>query len=166
MSENANQNGLQEGATCKAGVARPGAGMNSSPPISWPAIQRAAGASPRGKKTGPKLSSYVRIVNPVWNGSGFIKRKKAIHYVKHHRGAFLDSECNQLLLDMNHAENIAAARTAANGYNRVNAEFTWGPGVSGGATVLMAEKVPASIQRGQAVRPLGRPTSGEGVPGQ
>jgi hypothetical protein len=98
------------------------------PPAVRPAVQEAAGAGPRGRQAGQKLSPYVRVVNAVWNGSGFVKRKKANHYVKHKRGVFVDDDCNQLLLDMTHPVNTA---------------FEWGLGTSDGATVWMAARVTA-----------------------
>src|ERR1700674_2674518 len=105
-----------------------------------PITQEAAGAGPRGKQTARKPSPYVRVVNAIWNGSGYIKRKKADHYVKQNRGAFLDDKCDQLLLDMTHPENIAAARKASVGYEEVNSAFKWSPGISDGSTVVMAER--------------------------
>ena len=110
------------------------------PPASRPATQEAAGAGPRGKKTARKLCPYVRVVNAVWNGSGFIKRKVADHYVTQKRGAFLNDACNQMLLDMQHPANIAAAEHASVGYKNVEARFRWRPGISDGATVLVTER--------------------------
>jgi hypothetical protein len=112
----------------------------TEPPAAGPGTQEAAGAGPRGKEAARKLSPYVRVVNPVWNGSGFIKRKKADFYVKQKRGTFLNPECNQLLLDMTHPENIAASESASIGYAGVDACFQWRSGISDGATVFMAEK--------------------------
>ena len=110
-----------------------------SPAAAKVATQEAAGAGPRGKKTARKLSPYVRVVNSVWNGSGFIKRKVADHYVAQKRGAFVDTDRNQLLLDMTHQANIAAAELASIGYKNVNARFKWFPSISDGATVMMTE---------------------------
>jgi hypothetical protein len=78
-------------------------------------------------------------VNSVWNGSRYIKRKKADHYVSEKRGRYVDAEHTQFLLDMTDAANIALSRKAAAGYNWAALEFQWRPGVSGGATVVMTE---------------------------
>jgi hypothetical protein len=82
----------------------------------------------------------VQVVNAVWNGSGFIKRKVANHYVADKRAAFLDTDCKQLVLDMQHPANVAAAKRAAFGYNHINAGFKWFPSSSDGATVMMTER--------------------------
>ena len=111
----------------------------TGPPAARPATQEAAGAGPRGKQRAPKLSQYVRVVNSVWNGSGFVKRKVADRYVAQQRGAFVDDDRHQLLLDMTHPTNIAAAKQASDGYKSVNARFKWYPGISGGATVMVTE---------------------------
>jgi hypothetical protein len=109
-----------------------------------PAPEEAAGAGPRGKKPADKLSPYVRVVNAVWNGSGYIKRKKADHYVTHERGAFVDDACNQMVLNMRHPANIAAAELASVEYKRLDAGFKWHVGISGGATVMMSERTTGS----------------------
>ena len=87
-----------------------------------------------------KPSAYVRVVNAVWNGTGHVKRKVANRYLREKRGHFLDDACTQMLLDMNHPANIAAAVRASAGYNRVSAEFDWRKGKSDGAAVLVTEK--------------------------
>lgn len=112
----------------------------SGSPASRPAKQEADGAGPRSIDPVRKLGRYVRVVNPVWNGCGFIKLKKALFYVKLKRGSFVDAECSQLRLDMTHPANRAAAQSASVGYQLVKAGFEWRPGISGGATVLMAQK--------------------------
>jgi hypothetical protein len=99
----------------------------SSPPAAQPATQEAAGAGPRGKGTARKLSAHVRVVNAVWNGSGYIKRKKADFYVKEGRAVFVgsvrhpdrDEMIDQLRLIESHPDNVRAATTAATGYESI-----------------------------------------------
>lgn len=67
-------------------------------------------------------SPYVRVVNAVWNGSGYIKRKKADHYVKSGRARFVGPD--QLRLLEFHPDNIAAASRAAVGYESVERLMT------------------------------------------
>ena len=104
----------------------------NSPPAARPAIQEAAGAGPRGKTTARRLSSYVRVVNAPWNGSGFIKRKKAEFYVTAGRAVFVgsardphrDEIIDQLRLRESHPDNVRAAKTAALGYNGIRRTMT------------------------------------------
>jgi hypothetical protein len=81
----------------------------------------------------------VRVVNAVWNGSGFIKRKVADHYVAEKRGVFVDDQLSQLRLDMTHPANIAAAKRAGDAYLNADLEFEWRRRASGGATVMVTE---------------------------
>lgn len=104
-----------------------------------PEVQEADGAGPRGTVDGPKLSPYVRVLNAVWNGSGFIKRKAADHYVAEKRGVFVNDQLSQLRLDMTHPANLAAANRAGIGYLNADLEFEWRRGRSGGATVMVTE---------------------------
>jgi hypothetical protein len=104
----------------------------TEPPASRPETQEAAGAGPRGKETAGKLSSHVRVVNSPWNGSGFIKRKKADLYVMKGRAVFVgrvrhpdrDELIEQLRLIESHPENIRAAARAAAGYEAINRTMT------------------------------------------
>lgn len=103
-----------------------------SPPASRPAIQEAAGAGPRGKGTARKLSSYVRVVNAPWNGSGYIKRKKAEFYLREGRAVLAgsarhpdrDQMIDQLRLIASHPDNVRAAKTAAVGYKAIRRTMT------------------------------------------
>jgi hypothetical protein len=104
----------------------------TGPPAATPANQEAAGASPRGKDTARKLSSHVRVIDAPWNGSGYIKRKKAEFLVKEGRAVFVgsarhperDEMIDQLRLNNSHPDNIRAARTAAFGYEAVQRTMT------------------------------------------
>jgi len=87
-----------------------------------PAPQEAAGAGPRGRSTESKLSSHVRVVNSPWNGSGFIKRKKADRYVKDGRAVFVGTD--QLRLIESHQKNLAAATRAGAGYEAIERTMT------------------------------------------
>jgi hypothetical protein len=106
----------------------------NSPPAERSATQEAAGAGPRGKKTARTLSSHVRVVNPVWNGSGFIRRKKADFYVKGGRAVFVgsvrhpdrDEMIDQLRLIESHPDNVRAATTAAAGYEAITRTMSLG----------------------------------------
>jgi hypothetical protein len=91
-------------------------------PASRPSPQEAAGAGPRGKKAALKLSPYVRVVNSAWNGSGYIKRKKADRYVKEGRAVFVETD--QLRLIESEPRNIAAAAKAAAGYEDIERTMT------------------------------------------
>jgi hypothetical protein len=96
------------------------------------ALQEAAGAGPRGKSTARRLSSYVRVVNAPWNGSGFIKRKKAEFYLKEGRailaGSARDLNRDQMIdllrLIDSHPDNVRAAQTAAVGYQAIRRTMT------------------------------------------
>jgi hypothetical protein len=102
------------------------------PPAERPATQEAAGAGPRGKSTTRKLSSHVRVVNAPWNGSGYIKRKKAEFYLKEGRAVLVgsarhpdrDQMIDQLRLIDSHPDNVRAAKTAAVGYKAVRRTMT------------------------------------------
>ena len=69
----------------------------------------------------------MRVVNAVWNGSGYIKRKKADFYVKEGRAVFVgsvrhpdrDEMIDQLRLIESHPDNVRAATTAATGYESI-----------------------------------------------
>jgi hypothetical protein len=93
-------------------------------PAEPPATQEAAGAGPRGsiKNEGVRLSSHVRVVNAVWNGSGFIKRKKADRFVKEGRAVFVGTD--QLRLIESDPRNLAAAAKAAAGYVAIRRTMT------------------------------------------
>jgi hypothetical protein len=86
----------------------------SGPPARLPAIQEAHEAGPRGKAN--RTNPYVKVINAVWNGNGFIKRKLADRYVTEGRGAFVDDDHNQIRLNLSHPKNRAAAARAAEGY--------------------------------------------------
>ena len=55
------------------------------------------------------MSSKVKVVNPVWNGSGLIKHKVAEYYVSEGRAKWVGS---QLRLNPSHPLNVAAAARA------------------------------------------------------
>ena len=86
----------------------------TGPPALRPAIQEAREASSRSNAN--TAHPYVKVVNPVWNGHGYIKRKLANRYAAEGRGTFVDDEQNQLRLDLSHPKNRAAAAKAADGY--------------------------------------------------
>jgi len=137
-----------------------GWGVTVTSPATMPvAPQEAAGAGPRGKETGSRLSPYVRVLNAVWNGSGYIKRKVANRYIGEKRGHFLDNACTQMLLDMKHPANMAAAVRASVGYHRVYGEFEWHMGTSDGATVLVTEKSNGQERNRKRSRPPGQRTT-------
>jgi hypothetical protein len=104
----------------------------NSPPAGRPRTQEAAGAGPRGKGTARNLSSHVRVVNAPWNGSGYIKRKKAEFYVKEGRAVYVgsarhpdrDEMVEQLRLLDSHPDNIQAAVTSAVGYEAIERTMT------------------------------------------
>jgi hypothetical protein len=104
----------------------------NSPPARGPATQEAAGAGPRGKATARKPSLHVPVVNAPWNGSGYIKRKKAEFYVKAGRAIFVGNAAHpdrnemidQLRLIDSHPDNIKAAATAALGYEAIRRNMT------------------------------------------
>ncbi len=92
------------------------------PPVPRPDSQEADGASPRGNEKPKGLSAYVRVVNAAWNGSGYIKRKKAHHYVKEARAIFVAPD--QLRLIQGHPKNLAAGVSAAAGYKSITRTMT------------------------------------------
>lgn len=92
------------------------------PPAFTPDSYEADGAGPRGSEKQATRTTYVRVVNPVWNGSGYVKRKKAEHYVRTGRGCFV--ALDQLRLNESHPDNIAAASRAAAGYETVDRLMT------------------------------------------
>jgi hypothetical protein len=94
----------------------------TGPPAARPGIQEAAGAGPRGSEKPEGLSAYVRVVNAAWNGSGYIKRKKADYYVKGGRAFFVCPD--QLRLIQSHTANLAAASAAAAGYESIMRTMT------------------------------------------
>ena len=81
----------------------------TGPPAKGP--NYAAEAGPLGARKTGKLSSYVKVVNSVWNGSGYITRKKANQYVKLGRGEFVGEEQFRLKED-NEANKAARSRAA------------------------------------------------------
>ena len=94
----------------------------TGPPVVRPITQEADGAGPRGSAKPGGLSAYVRVVNAAWNGSGYIKRKKADHYVKEARAVFVAPD--QLRLIPSHPANLAAASSAASGYESITRTMT------------------------------------------
>jgi len=71
-------------------------------------------------------------VNAPWNGSGYIKRKKAEFYVKEGRAVFVGTSrhpdrnemIDQVRLIDSHPDNIKAAATAALGYETIRRNMT------------------------------------------
>lgn len=94
----------------------------TGPWVARPKTQEADGAGPRGSEKPKVLSAYVRVVNAVWNGSGYIKRKKAEHYVKEARAVFVAPD--QLRLIQGHPRNLAATASAAAGYESITRTMT------------------------------------------
>ena len=92
----------------------------TEPPSVWP-IQEAVGAGPLSKMT-PRLPGHIKVVNSVWNGSGYIRRKTALYYVMQGRAEFLAD--GQLRLIEAHPKNRAAAHRAAKGYEDVRRPMT------------------------------------------
>ena len=92
------------------------------PPAIMPETQEADGAGPRGSEKPKRLSAYVRVVNAAWNGAGYVKRKKADHYVKEARAVFVAPD--QLRLIPSHPANRAAASSAASGYESITRTMT------------------------------------------
>lgn len=113
------------------------------PPAARPATQEAAAAGvARQEKTKLKLSSRVKIVNSVSNGSGYIRRRDAELFLAQgravHVGKFAGHDHLRLLKA--HPQNHAAAACAAGGYDSIDAGFMWGAAFSGGAKVWKAQK--------------------------
>lgn len=102
----------------------------TGPPIRRSGAQAAVGAGPLGETTAPK-SAWVKVVNPVWNGSGFIKRKAAAFYIAEGRAELVgtiagrDGNPQDLIrLIPSHPKNQAAARRSAQGYEAVRRMMT------------------------------------------
>jgi hypothetical protein len=94
----------------------------SETPAGMPGEQGAVGAGPLGRAEDGRNSVHVKVVNPVWNGSGYIKRKMANYYVAEGRAEFVGE--NQLRLIESHPSNKAASWRAAAGYQRVDRIMT------------------------------------------
>jgi hypothetical protein len=94
----------------------------TGPPAGRPETQGAAGAGPLGKDRHPRRSAHVKVLNAVWNGSGYIKRKTANFYVAEGRAVFAGED--QLRLIESHPKNRAASWKAATGYERVHRMMT------------------------------------------
>jgi hypothetical protein len=92
----------------------------TEPPSVRP-IQEAVGAGPLSKMM-PRLPAHIKVVNSVWNGSGYIRRKTALYYVMQGRAEFLAD--GQLRLIKTHPRNRAAAHRAAKGYEDVHRPMT------------------------------------------
>jgi hypothetical protein len=56
------------------------------------------------------VSTRVKVINSVWNGSGLLKRKVAEHYVREGRAEWVAD--GQLRLILSHPKNQAAAERA------------------------------------------------------
>jgi hypothetical protein len=76
------------------------------------------------------VSAKIKVINPVWNGNGRLKRKVAEHYVSEGRAEWVGEDL--LRLDLSHPQNQAAADRAsawaktqrkAEGLGPVNAFF-------------------------------------------
>jgi hypothetical protein len=94
----------------------------TGPPAALPETHGAVGAGPLGKERDGRRSTYVKVVNSVWNGSGDIKRKTAKDYVDEGRAVFLGE--NQLRLIESHPKNRVASSRAAAGYERIQRTMT------------------------------------------
>jgi hypothetical protein len=94
----------------------------TGPPVGRPATQGAAGAGPLGTQNDGRQSVRVKVVNPVWNGSGYIERKTANFYVAEGRAVFVGDD--QLRLIASHPKNKAASWRAATGYERIQRTMT------------------------------------------
>jgi len=94
----------------------------TGPPGTRPEMQGAVGAGPLGETAGKKVSTHVKMVNSVFNGSGYLKRKVAEYYVAEGRAEFVADD--QLRLIESHPKNRAAARRAARGYENVTRAMT------------------------------------------
>jgi hypothetical protein len=94
----------------------------TGPPGVRPEMQGAVGAGPLGERAAKKLSTHVKIVNSVFNGSGYLKRKVAEYYVAEGRAEFVADD--QLRLIESHPKNRAAARRATWGYENVTRVMT------------------------------------------
>jgi hypothetical protein len=87
-----------------------------------PAMRLAAAAgvarseSPAAPTVAAKLSSRVKIVNSVSNGSGFVRRRDAEFFIASGRAVHAGKDAvgrDQIRLFDEHAQNRAAARRAA-----------------------------------------------------
>ena len=104
-----------------AGQLEPEGWMTSRP--AWrPENEGAAGAGPLGTENDGRQSVRVKVVNPVWNGSGYIERKTANFYVAEGRAVFVGDD--QLRLIASHPKNKAASWRAATGYERIQRTMT------------------------------------------
>lgn len=100
--------------------------------------QEAEGAGPLG--SGTREPKYVRVTNPVWNGSGWIDRKKADRYVVEGRGRFTGGSTFEL--DLRHPHNIATAKSARLKEARATRGMVYAPmiGLSDRCSVLKLER--------------------------
>jgi hypothetical protein len=57
------------------------------------------------------VSTKIKVINPVWNGDGRLKRKVAEHYVSEGRAEWVGDDL--LRLDLSHPQNQAAADRAS-----------------------------------------------------
>ncbi len=109
----------------------------NSPPAARPAVEEARGASTRSRNT--PNPNYVRVLNPVSNGTGIFKCKKADYYVNKGRAKWVDKNHSQLRLVPTHPKNIEAARRACaldRAYDSIACDFDMFIGMSGGETVV------------------------------
>jgi hypothetical protein len=90
-------------------------------PAERPEANVAEGAGLSGQTKG-RTCAYVKVTNPVWNGSGYIKRKTANFYVGEGRAIFVGED--QLRLIESHPKNRAAYWRAAQEYLRVHRTMT------------------------------------------
>ena len=97
-------------------------GWMTSRPAWRPENEGAAGAGPLGTENDGRQSVRVKVVNPVWNGSGYIKRKTANFYLAEGRAEFVGED--QLRLIESHPKNKGASWRAATGYERVDRMMT------------------------------------------
>ncbi len=58
------------------------------------------------------MSGRVKVVNPWWKGSPWIKRKIAVHYVSEGRSVWLGADQQYLRIVESHPKNVVAAAKA------------------------------------------------------
>jgi len=112
------------------------------------------------------VSAKVKVINPVWNGNGRLKRKVAEHYVSEGRAECVGEDL--LRLDLSHPQNQAAADRAsawaraqekAEALGPVNAIFSRPPKPTQWRRIAGVEKCvfwhePKLIHRPGSPRPL------------
>ena len=111
-------------------------------------LHRTERAGPASEQTDGKLSAYVKVVNPVWNGAGWLKRKVADFYVTEGRAVYVNP--GQLKLVESHKKNLAAKARAAVGYDSIEREMPEAlQGTGDGTRPMRADQTCKRYRNGQ-----------------